>query len=168
MKQDPPSTKPAWDNINKHITPHARANNNTPFHHKQPQPLQCSHRYCHVVDQLLHHPMFNIWKTLFEYKFMKCCLLQYQGTWELDPVLISPILQFLRNWGYTQLPRSSIKQFQRSKSTTKVLAAAQNTWNLSSTTVIGVGGEPYKDKEAEEDIEGFNQRDGTHLMENLE
>lgn len=128
----------------------------TPFHHEQSQPLQCSHHYCHIVDQLLHHPMFNVWNTLCEYKSMKRCLLQYLGTWELDPLLISPILQFLRNWGYTQLTRSIIEQFERSESTTKVLAAAQNTWNLCSTTIIGLGEEPCKEKEAEKDSRGFN------------
>lgn len=131
----------------------------TPFHHKQSQPLQCSHHYCHIVDQLLHHPMFNIWNTLYEYKSMKRCLLQYLGTWELDPLLISPILQFLRNWGYTQLTRSIIEQFERSESTTTVLAAAQNTWNLWCTTIIGLGEEPCKEKEAEKDSGGFNPKD---------
>ena len=56
---------------------------------------------------------------------IKNCLVQYLGTGDLDPVLMSPTLQLLRNWGYTQLTRSSIKQFEISKSTTEVPAAAQ-------------------------------------------
>lgn len=179
MKQGSSSTKPAWDNINKHITPHARAN--TLFHHEQTLPLQCSHHYCHIVEQpaarawCLPQGWYkpgaspsNVQHMTIHIMYFKSCLLQYLETGDLDPVLISSPPSFSSSG--TEVIPSLLEEASNGLRYLKVLQRFQQQPKIhrkqspSSTTVIGVGGEPHKEKEAGKDSGGFKQRgEGTYL-----